>query len=173
VTTWLRCGDVASTITLDIFDVWRESKESIYCFFVRLTELSRQFRAVSGKLLSNIISCSVCVVLVRVRFAFGRRPPAVCRRRRLLPESHQDEDLTRMKIWRVPIANLENPERFEDGARELWQVCAYTSREISLCRRSQRRCRVNSCEQNFLLTNGSQHLLTSVAEPEILKRGWR
>jgi len=29
---------------------------------------------------------------------------------------------TRMKIWRIPIANLENPERFEDRARELWQV---------------------------------------------------
>ena len=27
-----------------------------------------------------------------------------------------------MKIWRVPIANLENPERFEDRARDLWQV---------------------------------------------------
>ena len=29
---------------------------------------------------------------------------------------------TRMKIWRVPVANLEHPERFEDRARELWQV---------------------------------------------------
>jgi len=29
---------------------------------------------------------------------------------------------TRMKIWRVPVANLENPERFDDSARELWQV---------------------------------------------------
>jgi len=33
----------------------------------------------------------------------------------------------RMKIWRIPVANLEHPERFEDRSREIWQVTSLVS----------------------------------------------
>ena len=39
-----------------------------------------------------------------------------------IEENHFYDAAAKMTLWKLPKANLENPDQMEDSGRELWQI---------------------------------------------------